>query len=114
MLNRFYILSLGAVLLSLACAPSPCDEMTEQWKACWCDGATPSTTRPQSSIDEACASRDAFINSSAVPESDRKALLRCNEEDALWAQARMDASECRSGGSFVCGGRDPQVCLPPE
>ena len=115
--NKLYFALACAVALSsaLGCAPSPCDELADQWKQCWCAGATPSTTRPQHSIDEACVSRDAFLQSPvAVPDSDRKAILRCDEQDARWAQARMDASECRAGGSYVCGGSDPQVCLPPE
>ncbi len=104
----------GLLLGSLSCAPSPCDTLADTWKDCWCAGATPSTTRPQASIDEACVSREAFVDSAAVPESDRVAIKRCDEKDAEWASARVAASECREGGSYVCGGSDPQVCLPPD
>ncbi|MFH1812056.1 MAG: hypothetical protein ABIJ09_25175 [Pseudomonadota bacterium] len=108
---------LGMVLCVLiACEPTPCEQLARTWMECWCAGATPSTTRPQSSIDEACASEQAFLASPvAVPEAERTALTRCDDDDAIWAQQRLDQSECRGGGSFVCGGTaSDSACMPPD
>ena len=99
-----------------SCAPSPCDELADEWKDCWCGGVQPGTTLPQQSIDEACESRESFVNSGyTIPDAERAAINRCSEEDARWASRRMEASECREGGSYVCGGdRADTVCMPPE
>jgi hypothetical protein len=106
---------LALLTLAAACAPTPCQQLTRAWMECWCAGATPSTTRPQSSIDEACASEQAFLESPvAVPEAERAALSRCDDEDAAWAEQRLAQSECRDGGSYVCGGAaGDDVCMPP-
>ena len=106
---------LALLALATGCAPSPCQQLTRAWMDCWCQGATPSTTRPQSSIDEACASEQAFLESpAAVPEAERAALSRCDDEDAVWAEKRLAQSECSDGGSYVCGGAaGDDVCMPP-
>lgn len=103
--------------LAVGCEPSPCEELVEAWMQCYCDGAKPTTTRPQSSIDEACASPEAFVSSdgSPLPAPEREAIERCDEGDATWAGERIDRSECRAGGSYVCGGSaEETACLPPE
>jgi len=102
--------------LAAACEPSPCQQLTAAWKQCWCGGATPSTTRSQEAIDRSCASDDAFLSSSdtPVPEAERTAIARCDAADASWASDRMQNSECRAGGSYVCGSaRVEAVCTPP-
>lgn len=106
---------LGLGLVGSSCTPSPCDQLVDTWMTCWCEGATPSTTRPQSSIDEACASPQAFVDSPVtLPDPEQQALARCDDDDAVWAEARINASECREGGAYVCGGSDPSACYPPE
>lgn len=102
--------------LATACQPSPCQQLTTDWKTCWCGGATPTTTRSQDAIDRTCASDETFLRSAdtPVPEAERTALERCDEADASWATGRMENSECRAGGSYVCGSaRVEDVCTPP-
>ncbi|MBN2360010.1 MAG: hypothetical protein JXR83_11200 [Deltaproteobacteria bacterium] len=115
---RGTLVAVGAAVLAIAgCQPSPCQHLLTTWKQCWCDGATPSTTRTQEAIERTCDSEDAFVTSpdSPVPEPERTAIARCDDTDAAWATARMANSECRAGGSYVCGSssQGDDVCTPP-
>lgn len=105
-----------ALVTTTGCEKSPCDQLTETWMDCYCEGAKPHTTRPQSTIDEACESPEAFIASDdePIPEREQKALTRCNDEDAEWALRRMEKSECNEG-AYVCGSKaDDNSCDPPD
>ena len=111
----------NAVVVTLAlsgCQPTPCQQLLAAWKQCWCDGATPSTTRSQEAIDRTCASDDAFVKppDTPLPEPERNAIARCNDDDSDWATTRMQNSECRAGGSYVCGSsnRGDDLCAPPD
>jgi hypothetical protein len=115
-MRAWVLAALVAALAIAGCQPSPCQQLTAAWKKCWCDGATPSTTRSQDAIDSTCASDDTFLTSpdTPVPEAERAAINRCDDDDAAWATTRMDNSECRPGGSYVCGSsRGSDVCTPP-
>jgi len=111
------LLLLVALIAALgACEPSPCDALVEAWMTCFCEGAAPNTTRPQGSIDTACASPEAFLEPphSPVPDPERAALQRCDDPDATWATERLELSECREGGALVCGGSSAaDACMPP-
>lgn len=110
----FYLLLALGLCPASACEPTPCDALVEEWMACYCDGATPTTTLPESYIEEACTSPSAFAER-VPPAAERDSLERCDEPDRAWADKRLAHSECRAGGAFVCGGQEGlDHCLPPE